>query len=141
MVASDDIALFIHTQATISITVVGETNIQTLLYHELLQALDVGGAGIVVDVQAVRLCIDDIGVCAQCVEDALCNIPARTVGAVQTNLDSLEGIDTQADQIAHVTVTTRNIVHRAADVFPVSERQLRPLLIENMEFAIDVVLN
>ena len=100
-----------------------------------------GGAGIVVDVQAVRLCIDDIGVCTQCVEDALCNIPARTVGAVQTNLDSLEGIDTQADQIAHVTVTTRNIVHRAADVFPVSERQLRPLLIENMEFAIDVVLN
>ena len=71
VVASDDIALFIHTQATISITVVGETNIQTLLYHELLQALDVGGAGIVVDVQTVGLCIDDIGICTESIDLAM----------------------------------------------------------------------
>ena len=36
VVASDDITLFIHTQATISIAVIGKTDVQPLLYHELL---------------------------------------------------------------------------------------------------------
>ena len=59
-----------HT-ATISITVVGETNIQTLLYHELLQALNVGGAGIIVDVQTVGLVVDDVGIGTQRIEHRL----------------------------------------------------------------------
>ena len=75
MVASDDVTLLIHTQATISIAVVGEANVQSLLYHELLQALDVGRAGIVVYVQTVRLCIDDVGICAQRIKNRLSNIP------------------------------------------------------------------
>ena len=62
VVASDDISLFIHTQATISIAVIGKTNIRTLLHYKLLQTLNVGRAGIVVDIQTVRLCIDDVGV-------------------------------------------------------------------------------
>ena len=36
MVASDDITLFIHTQATISIAVIGKTDVQALFNHELL---------------------------------------------------------------------------------------------------------
>ena len=93
VVASDDIALFIHTQATISITVVGETNIQTLLYHELLQALNVGGAGIIVNVQTVGLVVDDVGIGTQRIEHRLCNVPRATIGAVQANLDTLEGVN------------------------------------------------
>ena len=128
-------------QATVSIAVIGKTDVQALLYHELLQTLNVGGASIVVDVQTVGLCIDDIGICTESIENRLGDIPAGAVGTVQTDLDALKGVDTEADQIAHVAVTTRNIVHRAANVFPVSERQLRPVLIEHMELSVDVVLN
>ena len=141
MISGDHITLFIHTQATVSIAIIGETDVQPLLYHELLQALDVDGTCIVVDIHTVGLCIDDIGISSQSIEHRLCDVPGTAVGAVQTDLDTLEGIDTEADQIAHVAVAAGHIVHRAANVFPVSERQLRPLLIENMEFAVDVILD
>jgi len=141
MVAGDHIALLIHAQAAVSITIVGKANVQTLFHHELLQALDMGGAGIVVDVQAVGLCIDDIGICAQRIEHRLGDVPGAAVGTVQTNLDTLEGIDAEADQVAHVAVTTRNIVHSAANVLTVSKRQFRPVLIEHVQFAVNVILD
>ena len=64
MVTSDDITLLVHAKATVSITVIGKTDVQPLLYHELLQTLNVGRTSIVVDVQTVGLCIDNVGVCA-----------------------------------------------------------------------------
>ena len=141
VVASDDITLFIHTQATVSIAIIGETDVQPLLYHELLQALDVGRTSIVVDVQTVGLCIDDIGVRPQSIEHRLSDIPGTAVGAVQANLDALEGVDTEADQIAHVAVTACNIVHSTADMLTMSKRQFRPVLIEHMEFSVNVILD
>ena len=89
-----------------------------------------GGACVQVDIQAVGLVVDDIGVCAQRIEHALGNVPAGTVGAVQTHLDALEGVDTQADQVAHVAVAACHIVHGAADVLPVCKGQLRPVLVK-----------
>ena len=141
MVASDDITLLIHTQATVSIAVIGKTDVQALFNHELLQTLNVGRTSIVVDVQTVGLCIDDIGISSQSIEHRFSDVPGTAVGAVQANLDTLERVDTEADQVAHIAVAAGHIVHRAANVFPVSERQLRPLLIENIEFAVDVILD
>ena len=141
MVTGDHIALFIHAEAAVCIAIIGKAHIQTLFHHELLQALDVGGACVQVDVQAVGLVVDDIGVCAQRIEHALGNVPAGTVGTVQTHLDALEGVDAQADQVAHVAVAARHIVHGAADMLPVGKGQLRPILIKDMELAVDVVLH
>ena len=59
----------------------------------------------------------------------------------KTDLDALEGIDTQRNQIAHIAVAACYIVHRAANVLAVSKGQLRPILIEHVQFAIDIVLN
>ena len=100
-----------------------------------------GRTSIVVDVQPVGLCIDDIGISSQSIEHRLSDVPTRAVGAIQTDLDTLEGIDAEADQIAHVAVAAGHIVHRAANVFPVSERQLRPVLIEHMELSVNVILD
>jgi len=122
MVAGDNITLLVYAQAAISIAVIGKTDVQPLLYHELLQALDVGGTCIVVDIQSVGLYIDDVGVSTQRIEHRLSDVPGTTVGAIQTNLDTLEGIDAQRDQIAHVTVTSCHIVHCAADVLTVRKR-------------------
>ncbi len=52
-----------------------------------------------------------------------------------------EGVDAQADQVAHVAVAARHIVHGAADMLPVGKGQLRPVLIKDMEFAVNVVLH
>ena len=99
MVASDDITLFIYTQTMV--TVIGKTNVQAFLYNELLQSLDMSRACIVIDIQAIRLVVDYIGVCDECVKNGFCNVLGATIGAVQTNLDTLEEIDTQRDQITH----------------------------------------
>ena len=75
MVTSDDITLFIHTQATVSIAVIGKTDVQPLLYHELLQSLDMGRACIVIDMHKITL--DDV--------------PERYLAAVEALLKQQEG--------------------------------------------------
>ena len=140
MVASDDITLLIHAQAAVSVTIEGKANVQALLHHELLQTLNMRRASIGVDVRAIRFVIYDIGISTQGIENALSDIPAGTIGAVQADLDTFEGIDTQRDQITHVTVASGHIIHSAADMLTMSERQLRPVLVKYMELAIDVVL-
>ena len=82
MVASDDISLLVHAQAAVSIAIKGKTDIQPVLYHELLQAFDVGGASVIVDVQAIRLVVYDIGVSTQRIENAFSDVPRTSVGAV-----------------------------------------------------------
>ena len=141
MVASDDTALLIHAQAAVSITVVGKADVEMIFHNELLQTLNVGRTSIVIDIRAVRLVVDNVGIGPQRIEYRLGDVPGTAVGTVQTNLDTLERVDSEADQIAHVAVAAGHIVHRAANVLPVSEGQLRPVLIEHVQFAIDVVLN
>ena len=94
-----------------------------------------------VDVQAVGLVVDDIGVCTESIKNALGNVPAGTVGAVQTDLDTLEGVDPQRDQVSHVAVASADVVNRAADVVTAGKRQLGPILVKNVQFAVDVVLD
>ena len=141
MVTGDHIALLVHTQAAVSIAIEGKANIQTLFHYELLQALDVGRASVVVDVQTVRFVVDDVGIRTQSIENAFRNIPACAVGAVQTDLDPLEGVDTQADEVAHVAVAAGHVVHGAADMLTVGEGQLRPVLIKDVELAVEIILH
>ena len=94
VVAGDDIALLVHAQAAVRVAIVGKADVEMILDHELLQALDVSGTGIVVDVQAVRLVVDDVGVGTQSIEHRLRDVPAGTVGAVQADLDTFERVDT-----------------------------------------------
>src|SRR5699024_12200731 len=64
---------------------------------------------------SIRLVVYDIGVSTQRIEHALCDVPGTTISAVQTNLDTLEGIDTQRDQITHVTVASRSEERRVGN--------------------------
>ena len=94
VVAGNNIALLVHAQAAVSVAIESKTDVQTVLYHELLQTLNMSRASVVVDVQAVRLVVDDIGIRTQSIKNRLSDIPACTVGAVQTDLNALERVDT-----------------------------------------------
>ena len=141
MVARDDITLFIHAQAAIRIAIVGKTNIQALLNNKLLESLNVSRTSIQVDIQTVGLIVDNIGICTEGIKDRFCNVPAGTIGTIQTDLDSFERVNAQRDQITHVTVTACHIVYRTADMLTMGKRQFRPVLIKDMELAVDVVLH
>lgn len=91
--------------------------------------------------QAIRLVIDDVGIGTQRIEHRLGNVPAGAISAIQTDLDTLERVDAQRDQVAHVAVASSYIVHRTADVLTMGKGQLRSVLIKDMELAVDVVLH
>ena len=62
------IAVLIHSQAPVGITVKSETNVQFILFHIFLQGLNMCTAAVPVNVQAVRFIVYNIGFCAQRVE-------------------------------------------------------------------------
>jgi len=75
------------------------------------------------------------------IKHRLSDVPRTTVGAVQTNLDALERVDSEANQIAHVAVATGHIVHSAPDMLTMGKGQLRPILIKDVKFTVDIVLH
>ena len=60
MVASDNIALFVHTPTAVGITIVSKANIQMIFHNKLLNSFNLGRAGICVDVRAIRLVVNDM---------------------------------------------------------------------------------
>ena len=141
VVAGDDIALFIDAQAAVRIAVVGEADVQPVVHNELLQSLNVRRTGVPVDVEAVRLGVDDIGLGAQRVEHRLCDVPRAAVRAVQTDPHTPERIDAEGDEVADVPVAPGDVVHRAADLLASGIRHLGPFLTEQLQIAVDVVLD
>lgn len=141
MVTGNKIAFFIHTQTAVSVAIIGEAYIQPILHHKLLQTLNVGRTCIVVDIQTIRLIVNYIGICTKCIKNLFCNVPARAVRTVQTDLDTFEGVDIQRNQITHISITTGHIVYRAADMLTMCKRQLQPILVKHMELSIDIILH
>ena len=138
VVAGDDVALFVHAQAAVGVAVVGKAHVQPVLYHVALQNLNVGRTRVLVDVVAVGGGIDDVGLGAQGVKNAFCNVPGGTVGAVQANLHALEGIHAQTDEIADVAVSSGNMVNGAADLVALGQRQFLPFPAESLQIAVQI---
>ena len=92
MVTGDDIALFIDTQAPVRISVISKSDVQMVVQDELPKVLDVGGAAVGIDVQAVRLIVDDIGLGAERIENALRDRPRRSVRDVEADALAVEAV-------------------------------------------------
>ena len=138
VVAGDDIALLIHAQAAVCIAIVSKAHVQAIVHHEFLQNFDMGGAGIGIDVIAVGVIVDHVGLGTQGIKYILGNIPGGAVGAVQTHLLALEGILAHADQVADVAVSAGDMVHGPADLVPVGQGQLVPLPAKGHQLAVEI---
>ena len=82
----------------------------------LLQLFDMGRAAVDVDVQAVRVVGDHIGVGAEGVKNALGHHPGAAVGAVQADALALVGAGREGNQVAEIAVPAGGIVDGLADV-------------------------
>ena len=130
VVAVDDLALLVHRQATVGVTVVGKARVEAVVHDVLLQALDMGTAAVVVDVDAVGLVVDHIDLGAQGLVDRTGDVPRGAVGAVEAHLHAVESARGDAHQIADVTVAASRIVDHVAHVLARGVRDLAGLAVE-----------
>ena len=94
-VAVHNIAVLIHCDTSVRISVIGESHIQLLLFHKLLEHFNVSGTAVRVDVRSVRFIVDDIGLCSKCIEYALRDRKRASVCTVKTDPHILEGTGRQ----------------------------------------------
>ena len=83
-----------------------------------------GGTAVAVDVQSVRLVVDDICVSAEGIKYALRNGGSASVGAVETDLFALKGSRRDGDQVTDIAVSSCREVLRSSDIFSLCERDL-----------------
>ena len=82
MITCDDISQLIHTETAIRITIIGKANIKTIIYHKLLQSLNMSRTGIIIDIEAIWLSIDHIAFGTERFKNGLGHIPGASVGTV-----------------------------------------------------------
>ena len=133
MVAGDDISLIIHAEAAVRIAVICKSDIEPLFHHKLLQMFDMGTSAFRIDVITVRFIIDHVSLCTQCVKYSFRDGPGGAICHIETDFHILEAESGHGNEVADITVPTRHIVHRAADVFTLSQR--------NIHFTVYVRLN
>ena len=104
LIAVQHLAPLVYGKAAVRVAVKGEAHVQMMLPDVELQALNVGGAAVRVDVHAVRLIVDDIGLGPQRVKHRPADHPGAAVGAVQTNLVLFKGPGGQAGEVADIAV-------------------------------------
>ena len=125
MVAVDDLALLIHTQAAISISVVRDADVRAIREHRLLQRFKMRRAASFVDVDAVRLCMDHMHVGAQAAQDARHAVVRRTIRTVEHDLQAVE---LHACRALHEVDVFAHILLAALDAANVLARRTRQLL-------------
>ena len=83
-----------------------------------------GGTTAAVDVQSVRLIVDDISVSAEGIKYALRNGGGASVGAVEANLLTLKGSRSDGDQVTDIAVSSCSKILRSTDIFSLCKRNL-----------------
>ena len=115
MVACDHVALLIHAEASVRITVIGESDVETFLDNELLQMFNMCTSAICIDVIAVRLIVHHICLCSERIEDALSDRPCGAICNIKTHLDVLEAVLGHGNEIADVAIAASRVVDSPAD--------------------------
>ena len=141
LVPVHDGAVFVHGKAAVCVAVKGKAHVQPMQADKFLEVFDVRGANAVVDIRAIRLVADDIGIRAQRVKDVFRHHPCTAVGAVEPDLHTLVRMRGQRDQITDVAVAAGGIILRAADLRARGERNLKLAVEIPLDLLDDVLLH
>ena len=130
LVAIHQLALTVHCQAAIRISIISKSNIQMIFNHIFLQSPDVSGTAICIDIQTIRRVVDDMCLRAQCVEYVFRNRGSASVCTVQTYPHIFERPCCQGNQITDIAVASRRIVNGASDRIALGKWNLAHLAIQ-----------
>ena len=141
MVACNDPPLVVNAETAVCVSVVGKSCVKTVLNNVLLQNFNMGRACVVIDICSVRLGIYNVSLSAESVKNCLCDIPRRTVCAVQTYPHAAERVHSERDEIADIAVSAGNIVDASANLCARCKRYLGELFAESLKSAVKISFN
>ena len=96
----------------------------------MLQGLDVCGPAPIIDVGSVGAVVDHMRIGTESIEDGLGDTGCRSVGAVDGDFAAAERPGLSCNQIAHIAVSARGEVNRAADPGPCGQGQFSHLTVQ-----------
>ena len=120
LVSIDDISLMVYCNATVGISIICKTNIQSVIHHIFLKYFNMRGSTCSVDVCSIRIIVNDVSFCTQSVKNTLCDRRRTSVGAIQTNFDIFEIAAWNGNQVSNITISSRWIVYRTANLITIS---------------------
>ena len=124
-VSVNHVAALVNCQAAVSITVIGKAHVKAVLNHKALQLVNVGGAAINVDVEAVWSVVDNMRLGAQGVKDRASNTRSCAVSAIQANLQALQAKAAARNKAGDVAVAALHVINRAANAVTGCQRNVK----------------
>ena len=118
-------ATLVNCQAAVSVTIVGKAHVKAILDHKTLQLVNVGGAAINIDVEAVWSVVNNVGLGTQSVKDRTSNTRSCTVSTIQANLQALQAKAAARNKAGDVAVAALHVINRAADAVTRCQRYVK----------------
>lgn len=116
-VAIHKVALFVHHQAAVGVAVEGHAHVVLPRHDALAEAFEVRGAAAVIDVRAVRLAVDEIGIALEASEQLGRGGARRAVGAVHQHAQTGEvGVDGGGEMVDVLELRLLETVVQHADL-------------------------
>ena len=128
-------AALVYRKATVCIAVISKAHIKTLLHNKTLQTVDMRGAAVNVDIEAIRGIADNANIGTQSIEHGLCNRRGRTIGAIKANLYALQGKIRTGNKVGNVAIAALHVINRCANRIARHHRHFFGI------FAVNVLLN
>ena len=129
-VAVADVTVLVHRDAAVSVAVIGESDVEPLLAHIRLQALDMRGTAAHVDVEAIGLVGDHVDIGTERGEHTRGDRRGSAVGAVDRYAEALKRARHGLDERLDVARAALDIIDRTANLLTRSER--------NLELTVDI---
>ena len=104
MIAVDQFAFFIDAEAAVSIPVVCNADVRSLLKHRPLQGLQMCRSAAVIDVHSARECMDHLYIGAEAAQHLRHRLVGGTVRTVEHDLHAVEALCTGAHHIVDVLI-------------------------------------
>ena len=134
-------AVLVHRDTAVCVAVKGKAHVQMLRQNQPPQSFDMRRAGVQVDVQSVRVGVDDVGARTERLKNRLGYHPRGTVGAIQPDAQGSVGMCRQRDQVSDVPVPPGGVIHNLTDIGSVRERQFIRIQPQCPRAAVQIVLD
>ena len=129
-----NISIFIYSDTSVCISIIGKSYIQLLLLYKCLKYFDVGRSAVRIDIHTIWFIINNISLRSKCIKDTLCDTGRTSIRTVKSYLHIFKRACSKGNQVSDITVSSCCIVNSTSNIFFCRQRYFP-------NFAINISLN